>query len=308
MSTPTYDNPPEATWPPVELDAYSSDSLENRGELATVDLTRFAALAHCLAGLGEPSPGREASDTWAVDPSYQALKPMVLGLQNGGDIVDVGAGVGEPAPGMLLELERLGLTGTRYLATDVGEGYTNSPGGLDGLAYELTRLSPGQRIWVDPNHQVDYHSPWSDVYIDQDGWRGLRERVLRRYGPEWDATEPNFFDHVREALNGREIGLLLLRHPQISEEPEVFADIISNLMSEAVRSDIPLLITTSTNPTSRERIQAAIDAFWADHPDIQTRWQTMPWNTPKVVQLATGVNGSRKADSLAWAIFPQPKI
>lgn len=291
-------------WFPQELNRYGEGDLnEYRASYSIDNLRRFAALNCCLAG-GETSTSLE----WPRDPELKKLVPMLQKVRDGGHIVDIAAGFGEPSVGMLLELtRRFHLTNTRYLITDLGTYCADSPDEIDMLGSMLVH-NP-RPIWVD--RPEDFYFNWSEAKLDRSNWQDMRERILRRYGKEWDATTPQFFANARKALKNENIGLLILRHPEIGDkdQPElvpIFTRIIHNILGEAVKEDIPVLITTSNNDLSRDNIQRAVDSFFeSQNPATREKWGVIAQESPHPVQKNLG---HRVLDLRMWAIFPNGKI
>jgi hypothetical protein len=293
-------------WWPEALNVWDKKAYEfakRKTHAVLTDFRRFALFVYYLDG----GRGRNSAtlQTNFDSISRPEIQPVLNKVKEGGHIVSIGGAWGEEAAGMICELtQTYGLTSVKHLTTDIGGGASYGiPDHVSILGYMLA-VDPTE-IEADP---ADYgYWRWSKTYLNRKNWQDVRNRCLYSHGSEWDATKETFFENVRSKLNGEDVGLYIMRHPEIGDpdQPkltEVFNTIILNLLSQAIKTDTPVVITTSTNPNSRANIQNAIIDFFSKQPsEITQRWHWSSGNSfPEMIDWI----GTSGRDSLVFVVFP----
>ncbi len=273
--------------------------------LASSDFERFGFLTVWLSGLRNAAGEKDTIS--ARRAALEKCDPdrfihLFDQVRAGGQIISFGASNGDEALGILAELTtRFNLTETRFLVTDYSD-YSLFPDTLDKFAVTLTDAN--KRWYVDQPR--DFYLDMTDAHVDRGNWRDYRRRVIRRYGEDWDAAQLEVFANARHELGG-ELGLMILRHPEIGNQDNeklanIFRAVIANLLQEVVRSQTPLVITTSNNEISRQRIREEIEKFRDAHPDFVDHFDFFFGETPDFVRRELG---GRVMDSYIFVVMPK---
>jgi hypothetical protein len=268
--------------------------------VAKKDFSRFGFMAIWLSG-DLPEHAYHSKSLAAFRP--ERFKHLFDKLKSGAHVVSFGASNGDESLGMLAVLEdKFGLTDTHFLVTDFSDYARDWPDVTDKLGKGF--LEGSRVFYID--RPDDYYNQVSEKYLTKKSWRGFRSRINREYGDDWDATSDQVFDRAREKVGG-EIGLMVLRHPEIGDEhnpelSEVFKSVISNLFDEAMSSETPVLITTSNNKLSRKRIKEAIQKKISEVSDFEDNWDFYFGATPHLVQ--RDLYG-REMDSYFFTLIPK---
>lgn len=96
----------------------------------------------------------------------------------------------------------------------------------------------------------------------------IQPRIAIHYGSDFDATSKEFPDIV--SASAGQIGLLLVRQPDVRGNPDTFSAIIGTAIKMSLANDAPLIITTS-NDLSRDEIYKFIDNAFVDKGFQSTR-------------------------------------
>lgn len=290
------DNLPYQPWIPDQLAKWEFSLLENFYPNAERDLKRFL---------------------WLIDflEAQFSTRLVLEKIKSGGHILDVAAGYGEPAMGILLELQtKFGLSKTKYLMTDIADRSDDLPGHEDNIAAHLMVSSKNV---IEIPSSINTQNTESQAILSQKSWSQIRPRILKGYGEKWDATKPSFFDNAKELFSGDEMGLILLRHPEIGDirQPElypIFQSIILNILNFALETNTPILITTSNNDLSHHRIKKILSDYFAQFSEkIQGKWQIITGELPVEVQLKfEHIDGEvpKKQKMNEWGSFDSTSI
>jgi hypothetical protein len=139
---------------------------------------------------------------------------------NPGWIVDVAGGDGDPAIGLLCGLRDYGFKGG-YFSFDI----MNKP--ISDPIYIVSK--------------IEFAPDWQKR-IDQLMLLG-NKAIRREYGDRWDARITNVWQAVEQEVGTA--ALLIARHLDVQGNEDNFQQIITNMLSYALLTNIPIWLTTS---------------------------------------------------------------
>jgi hypothetical protein len=197
-------------------------------------------------------------DLWRFAAMMMRLETqMTKKLSEGGAIFEVGGGDGADMVPFLLALQGMGIANTQFLLTDIADYGSWDLSFPKVWEWQLNQEPTGFTV------PMDYSD--KNLLLDKTVLEEMQPRLIEAYGEDWDATNAQVFANAEQVL-GSAIGLLVLRHPEIGSENEtltnVFKLVIRNLLDQLMSQEVPILITTSNNPLSWQRILETVKQYF----------------------------------------------
>ncbi len=168
-----------------------------------------------------------------------------------GWVIDVACGDGDAGIGLVRGMHDRGCTGG-YVGIDILPF-------SDFLVSDFTKLLQSGLLPED----------WIDFYDHH------RDLIQLRYGTAWDATKPSLWEQLEKEVGS--IAMLLMRHPDVRGEPEVFTEIFTNMIGYASHKHVPMIITTSNSVSQRKIYDRLTESMKQNGCMLHERTEARDW-------------------------------